>query len=145
MELIFFRCYWNHGWSLWCQFYQVFSMVGQKFRSNKHIKTHPIFEVFLVAAVTGIISFWNPYTKQASAELVLDLATPCSGGELDRSLCPQTEKQLLNELASLLFAFVVKVFLTFITFGLKLPCGIYVPSMVCGALFGRILHCLLDG
>ena len=85
-------------------------MVGQKFRSNKHIKTHPIFEVFLVAAVTGIISFWNPYTKQASAELVLDLATPCSGGELDRSLCPQTEKQLLNELASLYLHLLLKYF-----------------------------------
>lgn len=138
MELIFFVVIGIMGGVFGASFIKFSQWWAKKFRSNKHIKTHPIFEVFLVAAVTGIISFWNPYTKQASAELVLDLATPCSGGELDRSLCPQTEKQLLNELASLLFAFVVKVFLTFITFGLKLPCGIYVPSMVCGALFGRI-------
>lgn len=108
-----------------------------KFRQLKMIKNHPAFEVICVALVTGIITYWNIYTKQALLELVLDLATPCSG-ERDRSLCPATESELKGELALLGAAFVIKIFLTFITFGLKLPCGIYVPLMVAGALFGRI-------
>ena len=116
----------------------------KKFRTLKPIKNHPVFEVFVVSALTGIITFWNPYTKQASAELVLDLATPCTGRELDRSLCPSTKDQLIKELGSLIFAFIVKVALTFITFGLKVPCGIYVPSMVCGALFGRIFAMVIQ-
>ncbi|EGW34409.1 uncharacterized protein SPAPADRAFT_133563 [Spathaspora passalidarum NRRL Y-27907] len=110
----------------------------KKFRTLKPIQNHPVFEVFCISLVTGLVTFWNPYTKQASTELVLDLATPCSAHELDRSLCPTTEDQYVREMGSLLFAFIVKVILTFITFGLRVPCGIYVPSMVAGALYGRL-------
>lgn len=108
------------------------------FRKHRIIKQNPILEVGIIALVTGLITFWNPYTKQASSELVLDLATSCSGRELDRSLCPTTSHEYLHELWSLSFALLVKIVLTFVTFGLKVPCGIYVPSMVVGALFGRI-------
>ncbi|KAI5969299.1 hypothetical protein CANMA_001619 [Candida margitis] len=108
------------------------------FRKHSIIKQNPIFEVGLIALVTGLVTFWNPYTKQASSELVLDLATSCSGRELDRSLCPTTGREYLHEIRSLSFAFFVKIALTFVTFGMKVPCGIYVPSMVVGALFGRI-------
>lgn len=138
IELIFFIIIGITGGIFGALFVKFVHWWPKKFRTLKPIKNHPVFEVFLVSALTGIITFWNPYTKQASAELVLDLATPCSGRELDRSLCPSNRDQLLRELGSLIFAFVVKVALTFITFGLKVPCGIYVPSMVCGALFGRI-------
>ncbi|CAI5755566.1 unnamed protein product [Candida verbasci] len=97
-----------------------------------------LFDVLLIGAITGLITFWNPYLKQANTELILDLATSCSE-ELDHSLCPRTDLQYLKELKSLVFAFIIKVFLTFITFGLKIPHGIYIPSMVIGALFGRII------
>lgn len=101
------------------------------------IKNHPIIEVFFISLLTGLITFWNPYTKQASSELVLDLATSCNSQGLDLSLCPVTHEQFVKELGSLIFALVVKMVLTCLTFGLKLPCGIYVPSMVIGALYGR--------
>ncbi|KAL6454690.1 CLCN5 H(+)/Cl(-) exchange transporter 5 [Candida maltosa Xu316] len=138
IELVFFIMIGIAGGVFGALFVKFVHWWPTKFRTLKGIKDHPVWEVFIVAAVTGIITFWNPYTKQASAELVLDLATPCSGRELDRSLCPTTDEQLIKEIGSLIFAFVVKVLLTFITFGLKVPCGIYVPSMVCGALFGRL-------
>lgn len=108
------------------------------FRQLKFIKGHPMVDIFCVALATGVITFWNPYTKQASSELVLDLATSCSAHELDTTLCPANKDQFVSELWRLIIAFVIKIFLTFITFGLKVPCGIYVPSMVVGALFGRI-------
>lgn len=113
------------------------------FRSRDGIKNHPVFEVTLVALATGLATYWNIYTKQALLELVLDLATPCSG-ERDRSLCPGTVSDMEHELLLLTYAFGVKLVLTFITFGLKLPCGIYVPLMVAGALFGRIFASLLQ-
>ncbi|RCK59554.1 H(+)/Cl(-) exchange transporter 5 [Candida viswanathii] len=138
IELIFFIMIGIAGGIFGALFVKFVHWWPKKFRTLKPIKNHPVFEVFLVSALTGIVTFWNPYTKQASAELVLDLATPCTGRELDRSLCPTTKNQLVKELGSLIFAFLVKVILTFVTFGLKVPCGIYVPSMVCGALFGRI-------
>ncbi|WLF76387.1 hypothetical protein PVL30_000089 [Lodderomyces elongisporus] len=139
IELVFFVLIGMSGGAFGAAFVKFVNWWPKKFRTKRWIKNNPLFEVFLVAALTGIVTFWNPYTKQASAELILDLATSCSGGEPDRSLCPTTRDQYISEIVSLLTAFIVKLVLTFITFGLKLPCGIYVPSMVIGALYGRVL------
>lgn len=108
------------------------------FRQTKLIKDHPLIEIAFVSLLTGVVTFWNPYTKQDPSELVLDLATSCSSGEMDSSLCPTDDSQFAQEIARLFLAFATKVVLTFITFGIKAPCGIYVPSMVAGALFGRL-------
>lgn len=103
----------------------------------------PVVDVLAISLVTGLVTYWNPYTKQASSELILDLATSCSS-ERDSSLCPTDPDQFKAEIWTLLVAFLIKVALTFVTFGLKLPSGIYVPSMVAGAIFGRIFAMLLQ-
>lgn len=136
MELVFFVIIGVAGGIFGAAFVKFVNWWPKNFRELKLVKNHPVFEVFLVSLFTGVVTFWNPYTKQASSELVLDLATPCT--KALNGLCPSTHDQFVSEMKSLVFAFVVKILLTFITFGLKLPCGIYVPSMVVGALFGRI-------
>ncbi|CAK9436442.1 uncharacterized protein LODBEIA_P10000 [Lodderomyces beijingensis] len=138
LELLFFVFIGISGGIFGAAFVKFVNWWPKKFRSLKYIKDKPLFEVFLVATITGLVTFWNPYTIQASTELVLDLATSCSGRELDRSLCPTTKEQFVREIGSLMVALIMKIVLTFITFGLKLPCGIYVPSMVAGALYGRV-------
>jgi chloride channel 3/4/5 len=115
---------------------------SRHFRSSRVIRNSPILEVFLVALLTGTVTFWNPYTKQASTELMLDLATPCNPGA-KLPLCTLDSAAFVHELWLLMFALCTKIVLTFITFGLKVPCGIYVPSMVVGSLFGRIFGMLL--
>ncbi|KAG5416787.1 hypothetical protein I9W82_005517 [Candida metapsilosis] len=144
IELLFFVILGIAGGIFGACFVKFISWWPKVFRKHKIIKQNPILEVGIIALVTGLITFWNPYTKQASSELVLDLATSCTGRELDRSLCPTTSEEYLHELGSLCFAFLVKIILTFVTFGLKVPCGIYVPSMVVGALFGRIFAMTLQ-
>ncbi|CUM56859.1 unnamed protein product [Debaryomyces tyrocola] len=137
VELIFFIIIGISGGIFGAFFVRFVGWWPKKFRQLKMIKNHPIIEVFLISLLTGLVTFWNPYTKQASSELVLDLATSCNSQGLDLSLCPVTHEQFVKELGSLIFALVVKMVLTCLTFGLKLPCGIYVPSMVVGALYGR--------
>ena len=46
---------------------------------------------------------------------------------------------------SLIMALFVKGLLTVITFGLRVPAGIFVPSMAVGACFGRIVGVLMLG
>jgi chloride channel 3/4/5 len=58
-------------------------------------------------------------------------------------LCPRTDG-ILEIIQDLLVAFVIKSFLTIITFGIKVPAGIYVPSMVVGGLMGRIVGHLIQ-
>ncbi|KAL8756647.1 MAG: hypothetical protein Q9184_004430 [Pyrenodesmia sp. 2 TL-2023] len=111
---------------------------ARTFRRIPAIKRWPVLEVALVALVTGLISFWNRYTKIAVTELLFELASPC---KLDTSsgLCPTSGDQIPGILRELGIAFIIKSFLTTITFGIKVPAGIYVPSMVVGGFLGRIV------
>lgn len=145
IELVFFVMIGIMGGVFGAAFVKFVRWWPTKFRQMSLIKDRPVFEVFCISLLTGVVTFWNPYTKQASSELVLDLATPCQPGTVfNESLCPLTHSQFVAELGSLGFAFLTKIVLTFVTFGLKLPCGIYVPSMVVGALFGRIFGMLIQ-
>ena len=112
---------------------------ARTFRRIPTIKKWPMLEVFLVALITGLVSFWNRYTKLPVAELLFELASPCdtftSSGT---GLCPAKE-QIPSVIWYLCIAFFVKATLTVITFGIKVPAGIYVPSMVVGGLLGRIV------
>jgi chloride channel 3/4/5 len=107
------------------------------FRRIPVIKSYPMLEVVLVALVTGLTSFWNRYTKLAVTELLFELASPC-GPETNTGLCP-TQEGIPQVIGYLAIALGIKSFLTIITFGLKVPAGIYVPSMVVGGLLGRIV------
>jgi len=109
------------------------------FRRIPAIKRYPLLEVFLVALVTGLVSFWNKYTRYPVAELLYELASPCHAfTSTGTGLCP-TEENIPHVIWYLAVAFVIKSLLTVVTFGVKLPAGIYVPSMVVGGLFGRIV------
>ncbi|KAI0435159.1 chloride channel [Xylaria sp. FL1042] len=116
------------------------------FRKINIIKRYPLIEVVLVAVVTGLISYWNPLTKLPVAKLLLNLAAPCDTDEKDDELglCISSIDDIPGIIAMLLAAFFIKGFLTIITFGIKLPAGIYVPSMVVGGLMGRIIGHLVQ-
>lgn len=109
------------------------------FRTWKPIKTSPTLEVLLITTLTATVSFFNPYTKKSVTELLLDLASPCTKDSPSLELCPADVEAIPRLMFILVSALVVKAGLTSITFGVKVPSGIYVPSMVVGALFGRIL------
>ncbi|KAK4546582.1 hypothetical protein LTR36_001799 [Oleoguttula mirabilis] len=109
------------------------------FRKIKIIKTYPLVEVLLVALITGIVSFWNRYTRLPVAELLFELSAPCDAfSDTGTGLCP-TEERIPEVISYLCVALLVKAALTVITFGIKVPAGIYVPSMVIGGLMGRIV------
>lgn len=108
------------------------------FRAIPTIKRNPIVEVLLVALVTGLVSWWNRYTRLPVAELLAELAAPCTAKDSPTSLCPAAE-DIPTVIAYLIMAFIIKAALTVVTFGIKVPAGIYVPSMVVGGLMGRIV------
>jgi chloride channel 3/4/5 len=112
---------------------------AKTFRRVPMIKKYPMLEVFIVALATGLVSFWNRYTRLPVAELLLDVAAPCDAfTPTGSSLCP-TRENIPNVIGYLTWAFVIKAVLTTVTFGIKVPAGIYVPSMVVGGLLGRIV------
>lgn len=144
IELIFFIFLGISGGLFGASFIKFIKWWQKFFRSKSLIKKLPLVEVLFISAITAMITFWNTYTKLASTELVLELATSCGTSESNRSLCPLNEIALLSEIKTLLCAFIVKVLLTSVTFGIKVPSGIYIPSMVIGALYGRIFSMSIE-
>lgn len=94
---------------------------AQSFRRMEIIKAYPMFEVLLVALTTGLMSYWNGLTRLPVAKLLLNLASPCGGPDEDRNelgLCPKSADDIWPVVATLLVAFLIKGFLTVITFGI---------------------------
>lgn len=137
-EMIVFILLGGLGGALGALFIKASRFWAQTFRRIPVIKRWPVFEVALVALTTGLVSFWNRYTKLAVTELLFELASPCAPGD-SSGLCPTDKEQIVDIIRYLCLAFVIKSLLTTITFGIKVPAGIYVPSMVVGGLLGRIV------
>jgi chloride channel 3/4/5 len=92
---------------------------AQSFRRIRVIKAYPMLEVFLVAVVTGLMSYWNTLTKVSVSKLLLNLASPCDRSKGDSlGLCPRSVDDIPLILSTLIIAFLIKGFLTVIAFGI---------------------------
>lgn len=132
------------GGFLGAMFIKASRLWAKTFRRITVIRRYPIFEVFLVAVATGLVGFWNRYTRLPVAELLFELSSPCDAfTDTGIGLCP-TEDRIPTVMWYLTIAFVIKAVLTTVTFGIKVPAGIYVPSMVVGGLMGRIVGHLVQ-
>lgn len=133
--------------ALFCKFIMWWPKVFRE-GHNKFLKSRPCTEVVIIAIITACLCISNDYTRSSIAELLLDLASPCTNTNSNRvgvsSLCPNKPELIPSAIWPLCYALAVKILLTAITFGIKVPAGVYVPSMVIGALFGRITGMLLQ-
>ncbi|KAI5306715.1 hypothetical protein KEM56_007487 [Ascosphaera pollenicola] len=138
-ELLIFMFIGFLGGAVGALFIKASRIWAKSFRRLPVVREHPMFEVVLVALITGVTSFWNRYTKLPVSELLFELASPCETfSHTKTGLCPAKE-DIGGLIGSLSIALLIKSFLTIITFGIKVPAGIYVPSMVAGGLMGRII------
>jgi len=94
---------------------------AKSFRGIPVIKAYPLLEVVLVALVTGLVGYWNVFTKLPVAKLLYNLAAPCNDRDnnLDHlGICPKSAEDIPAILPRLLAAFLIKGVLTIITFGI---------------------------
>lgn len=92
---------------------------ARSFRKITLVKNYPLLEVVLVALITGLISYWNIFTKTPVAKLLFNLASPCRPDDLhSMGLCPESIGDIDYILTQLSIAFVIKSILTIITFGI---------------------------
>ncbi|KAJ4483361.1 chloride channel [Lentinula aciculospora] len=117
-------------------------------RNATWLKDHPVIEVLLVTFATSVFCFLNPYTRMGGTELVSALFSECHKGIEDEwGLClsnPGSWAQVTPVVGALLLALVVRGCLTLVTFGIRLPAGIFIPSLAAGALVGRTVGILLQ-
>ncbi|GFZ49454.1 Probable chloride channel protein UM03490-D [Saitozyma sp. JCM 24511] len=112
-------------------------------RQGTWLGRHPIIEVLLVTALTTVVSFLNPYCRMGGTELVASLFAECKP-DSSSSLCVDRPSEIYDVIWTVGTALVIKGCLTIVTFGIKLPAGIFIPSLVVGACFGRVVGLFLE-
>ncbi|ETN58115.1 chloride channel protein 3 [Anopheles darlingi] len=131
----------------WCRF-RKYSKLGQ----------YPVSEVLLVTFITAVIAYPNPYTRMNTSELIYLLFSQCGISNQD-PLCDYnrnfTDVNSAIEIAAagpgvykavwlLILALAMKLIMTIFTFGMKVPCGLFIPSLALGAITGRVVGIAME-
>jgi chloride channel 3/4/5 len=97
-----------------------------------------------ISLLTSTLCFLNPYTRMGGTELIYSLFRDCRSGaeQKDSDLCvvnPGSSSHVWPVIQSIFVAMMAKAALTVITFGIKVPAGIFIPTLGVGACAGRIV------
>ncbi|KAG8803922.1 hypothetical protein FRB91_000664 [Serendipita sp. 411] len=111
------------------------------YRQNSLLKEWPLLEVFVVSAVTAIISYPLVFLRVQSSSLVADLFAECDPNANPFGLCDP--HSTLRNVFLLLLTASVKLLLTAWTFGIQVPAGIFLPSITIGATLGRAVGLIM--
>ncbi|CAL1706212.1 unnamed protein product [Somion occarium] len=134
-EILFFIILGIFG-GLYGAFVVKFNMQWSAFR-RKHLSNYPVVEAVTLATLTAVVGYWNRFLRIDMTESMAILFRECdSGGDYDH-LC-QTSFQWTMA-TSLFVATVIRIGFVVISYGCKVPAGIFVPSMAIGATFGRMI------
>jgi chloride channel 3/4/5 len=77
-------------------------------------------------------------------ELVYNLFSECRSANLHGGLCVDHPSDVGPIITSICIAMIVKGLLTVVTFGIKVPAGIFIPTLGVGACFGRIVGLMVQ-
>jgi chloride channel 3/4/5 len=112
---------------------------SKTFRKYPIIGNHPVFEIFLVVLATALLQYPNPLTREPGDIIIKNLLVDCQDPQ-GSWVC---EQEALADKSGyygwLAYGTIVKLVLTTITFGIKVPSGIIIPSLDAGAFFGRLI------
>jgi chloride channel 3/4/5 len=112
----------------------------QRFRRD-NLAAHGVAEAIVLATLTAFVGYWNKFLRIDMSESLEILFHECEGGGDYDSLCQSSAQwRMVN---SLLIATVLRAALVVLSYGCKVPAGIFVPSMAIGATFGRMVGILV--
>jgi chloride channel 3/4/5 len=108
---------------------------------RKHLANHGVMEAVVLACLTGFIGYLNRFLRIDMTESMAILFRECEGGGDHDGLCQASSQwSMVN---SLLLATILRIGFVIISYGSKVPAGIFVPSMAVGATFGRMIGILV--
>ncbi|KAK5165264.1 glycerol ethanol, ferric requiring protein [Saxophila tyrrhenica] len=139
-EVIFYILIGIFG-GLYGAFVMKWNLRVQAFR-KKYLSKYPIVEASFLALATAIICFPNMFLRIDMTESMEILFLECEGGHDYDELCDRQNR--VQMIVTLLLATVIRIALVIISYGCKVPAGIFVPSMAIGASFGRMVGILVQ-
>ena len=115
-------------------------------------------EIVILTLITALLSYFNEFLKLDMTESMGILFHECVSGDIKQDngngsvfghkLCYLDEHTevfgFLKILFSLFYATFIRAALVIISYGAKVPAGIFVPSMAVGATFGRAISLLVE-
>lgn len=155
-QLVMFQVHYDRSWHFFeILFFIIIGIFGglygalvikwnlraQAFR-KKYLSNYAILEATLLATGTAIICYPNMFLRIDMTESMEILFLECEGAEDYNGLCEKDRRWSM--VASLFVATVIRIFLVIISYGCKVPAGIFVPSMAIGASFGRTIGILVQ-
>ncbi|KAJ4379804.1 glycerol ethanol, ferric requiring protein [Didymella sp. IMI 355093] len=155
-QLVMFQVKYDRSWHFFeILFYLVIGVFGglygafvikwnlkmQVFR-KKYLSAYPITEAVVLAIVTAVICYPNMFLRIDMTESMEILFQECEGEHDYDQLCDRDQRW--HMILSLFLAFTLRTLLVIISFGCKVPAGIFVPSMAIGAAFGRMVGILVE-
>lgn len=112
---------------------------SKTFRKYSIISNHPVLELAIVTLVTALLQFPNPLIREPGDIVIRNLLVDCRKPE-GSWVCEQEASEDKSQYYGwLIYGTLVKLILTIITFGCKVPSGIIIPALDAGALFGRLI------
>uniref|UniRef100_A0AC35U3H2 Chloride channel protein n=1 Tax=Rhabditophanes sp. KR3021 TaxID=114890 RepID=A0AC35U3H2_9BILA len=126
-------------------------------KTNSKLGQNPINEVIIVTAITAAVGYFNPYSRKSASSLIKQLFDRCGPEDYMEDLCDYNNQSFSTDKIDdnyhtgdlghgvhtafwqLIIALVCKLLFTIFTFGVKVPSGLFVPSMAMGAIAGRLL------
>ena len=112
---------------------------SKTFRKYSIIKNHPVFEVFLVVLATSLLQYPNPMTREPGDAIVKNLLVDCRRPSSSWVCQNEANDDRQGYIGWLVYGTIVKLVLTTITFGCKVPSGVIIPALDAGAFFGRLI------
>ncbi|EER33495.1 conserved hypothetical protein [Candida tropicalis MYA-3404] len=109
---------------------------------KRYLSNFAVREVLFLTLFTASFSYFNQFLRLDMTETMEILFHECDKN-FNHAVCDPNNKKV-GLIVSLLFATVARMLLTIITYGCKVPAGIFVPSMAAGATFGRALGIMID-
>ncbi|KAK4442701.1 H(+)/Cl(-) exchange transporter [Podospora aff. communis PSN243] len=115
-------------------------------RMKPFINRHPLVELSGIVLVTAALQYPNPITREPALLMIRNLLRDCDtkgvsgNAKMDGWICEQ-ERQVdkTGYYAWLIYGTIVKIVLTIVTVGSRIPSGLIVPALGAGAISGRLL------
>ena len=139
-EVVFFIILGIFG-GLYGAFTIKWNLRAQTFR-KKYLGNYAILEATLLATGTAIICYPNMFLRIDMTESMEILFLECEGAEDYNGLCDKENRWPM--VMSLTVATIIRIFLVIISYGCKVPAGIFVPSMAIRASFGRTVGIIVQ-
>ena len=155
-QLVMFEVHYDRTWHLFELFF--FIMIGifgglygafvikwhlrvQTFR-KKYLTQYAIPEAVILAAATALLCYPNMFLRIDMTELMEALFRECEGNYDFHGLCETSNKW--RNIISLAWTTILRTILVILSYGCKVPAGIFVPSMAIGASFGRMVGIMVQ-